>query len=205
MTLHILARVRSGHEFSTAEAINAMLHRPDPEGDLRPLGAVAIVPRTVNDVRDKKRNLVPTEQPALHGYMFLKIREQHWHRVKSGLWLQMPNGTRKRGGVHMVDEIPEKEWRGVQRFAAEIEMDYQHRMAEIDDRQWVKEHPGPRMYLAPYNVADKLHLLGGDLEARFVKSLGTVDAPMIEAEVMLMGRAVKVTTSPDKVEKWAAE
>ena len=47
MTLYLLIRTHSRAEFATAAAINAMLHRPDPDGDLRPIGAVALVPREV--------------------------------------------------------------------------------------------------------------------------------------------------------------
>jgi len=191
--IYILATTNTGREFATSDAINDM-------------GGHAVVPRTIDEIRDKKtRKHIMAEMPALARYMFLAISADQWHQIKDGVMIRLPNGTRKRSPITKVDEILPKEWERVKDFFAEIEMDYQYRTALLDDEEWQAQHPGPRKYLAPYNVADKLHLLGGDLQARFVQSLGTVDAPMIEAEVMMFGREVKVKVEPDKVRKWAAE
>ena len=189
--MYILAYAPSGKEFATADAINA-------------LGALAVVPRKVEETRNKERKHVIIESPALPNYMFLSISERIWHKIMAGMLVKG-----KTTHIHTVAEIGSKEWERVQNFLAEVEMDYQYRMALIEDREWQSRHPGPppseRPYIAPYNVEEKLHLLGGDLEARFIQSLGTQAAPMIEVEVTMFGRPVKAKVEPDKVKRWAAE
>ena len=173
--IHILASTSTRYEFATAEAINDM-------------GGIAIVPRTLEIARDAKRNRTTEDKPVLGGYMFLALTPSLWHRIKDGILAQ----GRRIPIWHRADIGP-REWLRVQAFAAEVEADYQYRAAMVDDMG------RPRQYLAPYNVADKLHILGGDLEARFIRSLGTVDAPMIEASVTMFGREITVKLDADKV------
>ena len=190
--IHILATAPTGREFATADAINN-------------LGGMAVVPRTVEEIRDKKRKHIMAELPAMHNYMFLSVTASQWHQINGGVMIRLESGHLKRVMVRTVRDILPQEWPRVQLFVAEIEMDYQHRMASIEHAAWEAAHPGTRPYLAPYNIGEKLPLLGGDLEAYFVRSLGTADAPMIEAEITMFGGPVRVTLDPAKVEKWAAE
>ena len=174
--IRILASTSHKREFDVADAIAA-------------LGGYPIAPRTVEEARDKDRKHVLKELPVLPGYLFIALRPNLWHTIKDGVRIK----SGRLVPVYRQADIGPKEWSRVQDFAARVEADYQHRMAMLQE--------GPRQYVAPYRVEERLHILGGDLEARFKRSLGTTDAPMIEAELTMFGREITVKLHPDAVGK----
>lgn len=207
MTLYLLCTTATGQEFAVAEGLAGM-------------GIDATVPRKAEEQRDKKqRKDVLVELPVLSNYLFLAISEADWHRISAGVWLTSTRWhakfprlitTRKRVMIHRACPISQAEWDiNCRPFFAAVEQDYLVRMdmaeAEIMNAKWDKDRPEPRKYLAPYNIDDRLGLLGGALQARFKRARGTLDAPLIEAEVMLFGREVKLTVAPDHVKGIAAE
>jgi transcription antitermination factor NusG len=164
MTLRLLAYAPYGQEFTVAAEINDM-------------GALAVVPRRVDLVRlPKQRRPQIVEEPFLRGYMFCAMSPDQWHEAPKEM--------------QTVKYIGPREWERVQDFAARIEQDYQHRMAQIE--------AGNR--LSEYNPGDALEILGGVMQGYMAKFLRLREGvvPMIEAEVQLtlMGKPVMAQIDP---------
>jgi hypothetical protein len=203
--MHILARVRSGHEFATADAINAMMHRPDQDGDLRPIGALAIVPRKVIVMPAKDgKAAYPDDRPLLPGVMLLAMDPLTWHRLKSNRkgYILMDKKGRKLHSPHKIEDILPRTWSGVQSFAERAEMEAQ--------RQEDRFQAG--LKVVRYKAGDKLRIVGdlihGQLRDHFARFLRIDGKGRIEAMVEgmeMMGKPVKVTLQPHDVDGIAAE
>jgi transcription antitermination factor NusG len=154
-------------------------------------------------VRDKQtRKHVITELPAMPNYIFAAMTEAEWHVMNHGM---------KIGGKlmrpHTVCNISPREWQRVRDFSARVEMDYQARMADLERQAREAETKG-KPYLPPYSLDQAIKLLGGELSGIMAKYKGVAyedGLPVIKAEINIMGRAVQVKASPDKVDRWMAE
>lgn len=186
MTLHILARVRSGHEFSTADAINAMLHRPDPDGDMRPLGAVAIVPREVIIERADKSAGKPERisyRPLLPRMMFLACTEAHWHMFQAK---RMFHEGHPLPPIRREFDIPSRSWAGCQDFAARAEQDCIYRLGRHEAGKRVRRiRPGQIVEMINATIGDV------DLAGRMGKVLRVEGGKvLVQTDVVLMGKPV---------------
>ena len=103
----------------------------------------------------------------------------------------MIDGHRHR--LRIVANISPREWPTVQAFAQRAEMDYQI-ADELQSRPALKDHgftPGDHIKLLSEGLQDAI--------ATFSRMVQTNGKPMIEAEMQIMGRAVKVRARPDQV------
>ena len=184
--MHILARVRSGHEFATAEAINAMLHRPDPQGDLRPMGAVAIVPREVIIERADKGAGKPeriTYRPLLPRMMFLACTESAWHLFQTK---RIFHNGQPLPPIAREFDIPARSWAGCQDFAARAEQLCAYRIGRHEAGKRVRAiRPGQIVEMINATIGDQ------DLAGRMGKVVKVQDGKVhVETNVVFMGKAV---------------
>ena len=186
--IRILGYAPASQIFATVEAINDM-------------GAYAVSPRKVVMVRhEKNHRWDATDAPALETYLFAQMTEADWHRIQSGLFVQG-----KRVILRKVVDLSDRQWDRVTEFAQRVEMDYQHEMERIEMDRFAST---PRPYVCPYDVGEALMLLDGELRGhmvRFTRSIEAGGVPVIEAEMQIMGQAVKVKVDPVKVKRWASE
>ena len=165
---YLLAYAPAKTEFAVAEAINE-------------IGALAVCPRKVELVRLAKRRRPEIEEsPVLPNYLFCAMSYQQWHQCIAD---RIIFDTVKWIGPH--------EWARVQAYAARVEQDYQHRMAQIEARERLSE----------YEPGDALKLLGGTFQGKMAVFRRMIEGkvPMIEAEMLgfqLLGRSVTVTVDP---------
>lgn len=180
--IHALLHTTAGREFAIADAINDM-------------GAWATAPRALHRERDANRKWVTKDIPALASYLFAAMTTDEWHRMNAGI---MINGHRIK--PRTIAHIVRQEWTGVQVFAARVEQDYLF-AAEAQTRA---ASAGQR-YVCPYRPGDAIQLLGDTLRdtmARFTRAYQDGGQDMIEAEMQIMGRPVKVKARPDAVAAW---
>jgi hypothetical protein len=196
MTMYILARVRSGKEFDTADAINAMLHRPDPDGDLRPIGALAIVPREVIIQRANPKINKPeriTYFPLLPRMMFLACTEAHWFRFQSQPMFNAKGELLP--PIRREFEILQRSWAGFQDFAARAEQDCTYRIARHEMGKKVRRiRPGQIVEMINATVGDV------DLAGRMFKVVKVHGGKVhVQTDVELMGKAVVARLDPEQV------
>lgn len=194
MTMYILARVRSGHEFATADAINAMTHRPDPDGDLRPLGAVAIVPREViiERAKDGKPERI-TYRPLLARMMFMACTEAHWFMFQSQ---RIFNATgQPLPPIHREFDILARSWAGFQDFTARAEQECLRRLGRHEAGKKVRRiRPGQIVEMINATVGDV------DLAGRMGKVVKVHGGKVhVQTDVELMGKAVVARLDPEQV------
>ena len=186
MTLYLLARTHSRHEFATADAIND-------------LGAVAVVPRKVAIIpaKDGKGERIEYT-PLLPRMMFLACTEQQWHTF-SAKRLHGPLGILP--PIRRELEILPRTWASFQDFAARAEQECEYRLGLHEAGRKVRN----------YRPGDMLRIIGGDLLdgqlrdqlGKFVKlDRGRV---VVETGVMLMGKPVVARLEPGDVMGVAAE
>jgi len=195
MTMHILARVRSGHEFATADAINAMLHRPDPDGDWRPIGALAIVPRAMSIIPAKDGKPERIEyRPLLPRLMFLACTEDHWHmfqakRIFGATGKPLPP-------IHRECVILPRSWAGCQDFAARADQECMYRLGMYERGKRVRNmRPGDIIRMIGASIGDV------ELAGRLGKVLRVKDGKVhVETDVMLMGKPVVAWLEPGQLE-----
>jgi hypothetical protein len=196
MTMYILARVRSGKEFETADAINAMMHRPDPDGDLRPIGALAIVPRAVSIIPAKEGKPERIEyRPLLPRLMFLACMEQHWHmfqakRIFGATGKPLPQ-------IHRECVILPRSWASCQDFAARADQECEYRRGMHERGKKVSNmRPGQiiRMIAGSIGDIDLAGRMGTVVRVQRGKVLVQTD------DVEFMGRAVVARLEPGQLE-----
>lgn len=205
MTIYILATTRTGQEFATADAINNLLHRPDPDGDLRSMGATAVVPRKVQNIPAKDGKPASYEyRPFMPQYIFLAMSEGAWHKTqRDPMHHTKPNGQR---GIlqpprKALDILP-RTWGEFQDFAARAEAACNRRIEQIERGEAV----------ARYRKGDKLRILGdmanGQLRSEVAEFLrldakGRIIAQSVGIEVL--GKPFTMTLDAGDVEAIAAE
>ena len=199
MTIYLLARTHSRKEFDTADAINAMIHRPDPEGDLRPTGAVAVVPREViiTPARDGKPEAI-TYRPLLPRLMFLACTEAQWHdfqhkRIYGPAGILPP--------IRREFDLLQVHWAGLQAFAARAEMECEYRIGCHEAGKRVKKmKAGQIIRMINATIAD-VDLAGR--MGRVVRMEG--GKVLVETDVLLMGKPVVARLEPGQIMGMAAE
>ena len=194
--IYILARVHSRHEFNTADAINNMTHRPDPDGDLQPIGAVAVVPREIVIERadpgaNKKESI--TYRPLLPRLMFLACTEQQWfqfqsHRLFNQFGQVLPPIRRE------MDILP-RSWAGLQAFAARAELECDFRLERFNAGKRVgKIRPGDVIRMIDATIADI------DLAGRMGKVLRVQGGKVfVQTDVQMMGKPVVAELQPRQI------
>lgn len=177
-----IASAPTGREFDARDA-------------LADLGITAIVPRQVNFLRQaSKRWPEPVTTPALPNYIFLAVTDHQWHIAARS------NAIRR-----TMLPISEAQWAAhVIRFAAQTETDYAERMeafaqavaarkAAKAEKRAAKAHP---LDIPAYNPGQTLRITAGPLCDQLATfSRLTTDAetlaPMIEAELNIMGQVIR--------------
>ena len=168
---YLLAYVRSGQEFATANAINDE-------------GGLAVAPRKVELVRHATHHKwEPVESPLLPNYVFCAVTPAQYYTAGQALQV---HGIRPR----MVMMFDKRQWVNVQAYAQRAEADYQFRMEQAEGRK----------YLSPYSPGDALQLLGGALIGQMVRFAGVAylpnnPHPLIAWEADMMGQVVSGTSS----------
>ena len=193
MTLYLLIRTHSRAEFATAAAINAMLHRPDPDGDLRPIGAVALVPREViiTPARDGKPEAI-TYRPLLPRLMFLACTERDWHQFQTQR-LYGPQGILP--PIRREFDLLPVHWAGLTAFAARAEQECEYRLGCHEAGKKVKKmKPGQIIRMINTTIADVD--LAGKL-GRVVRMEG--GKVHVQTDVEIMGKPVVVRLNPDQI------
>lgn len=184
--IHLLARVHSRHEFTTAQAINAMLHRPDPDGDLRPIGAVALVPREVIIIpaKDGKPERIDY-RPLLPRLMFLACTEAQWHQFQTQR-IYGPAGILP--PIRREFDLLPVHWAGLQAFAARAEMECAYRIGCHEAGKKVANmRPGDIIRMIEATIGDV------DLAGRLGKVVRTERGKVhVQTDVELMGKRVVV-------------
>lgn len=171
---YLLAYTAAGHEFETAEAINAM-------------GALAVVPRKVEAIRlPKRRYAEAVISPVLPNYLFLAMSPEQWHQAQADRII-----------FATVKWIGPNEWRRVQAYAERVEQDYMLRMEQIEARERVSEYdPGQALQLLGGAFRDSL--------AVFRRIVEGGKFPMVEYEVKgvrLLGKPIIGEIDPVLVRK----
>jgi len=203
--MYILATTRTGQEFTTAEAINRMMHRPDPDGDLRPAGALAVVPRRIVIVQGKDGKSATYEyRPFLPNYVFLAMDELLWSRIigRNKDCILRDDRARTIPPPFHQDDILPRTWADFQAFAHRAELACARRIEQIERGDAV----------ARYRRGDKLRILGdmtqGQLRAEVATFLrldakGRIVAESVGVEVF--GKPFTMTLDAVQVEAIAAE
>jgi len=190
--MYILATTRTGNEFATAEAINAM-------------GAMAVVPRKVQHIPAQNGKRATYDyRPFMPQYIFLAMTEAQWHETHTApiYWIK-PNGER---GIlpaprRALDILP-RTWADFQAFAHRAELACARRVEQIERGDAV----------ARYRRGDKLRILGdmtqGQLRAEVATFLrldakGRIVAESVGVEVF--GKPFTMTLDAVQVEAIAAE
>jgi hypothetical protein len=183
--IYLLCTTRSGAEFATAEAINAMMHRPDPDGDLRPLGAVAIVPREViiERAKDGKPERI-TYRPLLARMMFLECTDAHWRQFQAKRIFSVTGQPLP--AIRREFEILPRSWAGFQDFAARAEQECEYRRAMHEQGKKVRRiRPGQIVQMINATIGDE------DLAGKMGKVVRVEGGKVhVLTDVELMGKAV---------------
>lgn len=193
MTIYLLARVHSRAEFATATAINNMLHRPDPDGDLRPIGAVAVVPREVviTPAKDGKPERIDY-RPLLPRLMFLACTEVQWFMFQHKR-LYGPAGILP--PIRREFDILPVHWAGLQAFAARAEQECEYRIGCHERGKRVKKmKPGQIIRMINATIADVD--LAGKL-GRVVRMEG--ERVHVQTDVEMMGKPVVAILNADQI------
>jgi hypothetical protein len=210
--MYILATTRTGHEFATADAINAMMHRPDQDGDLRPMGAIAVVPRTVimerKDKADPQSPWITTHKPLLPRLIFIACSEQAWH-IMASIAFAVAHDIKP---IKRQLNIPKRQWightdkngvfhGGVQEFFARAEQEclYQAALHEAGRRK------------RNYRPGDLVRIIGPDLMTgqlgetlgRFIRQ--SSGKATIETSMVLMGKPVRTDVDMATIVGMSAE
>jgi transcription antitermination factor NusG len=173
MTLWAVA-VRNGTEFAVQEQIEA-------------LGLEASVPRRLDLERaPTKRFWEQVESPYLPGYVFAWFDAEDWHTIRHITEVRT-----------MMAVSPQAE-RLVRAFIDRVEADFAKRKAEADAGNKISK----------YNPGDLLTIMTGQFAgqlATFARILQTAHDvfPEIEAEMDMMGQAVKLRLDPISVRRAA--
>ena len=205
MTLYLLCTTRTHHEFATANAINDMTHRPDPTGDLRSMGAVAVVPRRIKQTEARDGKAASYDYaPFMPQYIFLAMSDAAWHQTQSA---PLYNVNTK--GERIILQPPRKVLEILPRSWAECQ-GFAHRAEIACDRRIEQIERGEAM--TRYRKGDKLRILGdvatGQLRPQFAAFIGLTAKGQILAESIgmeVLGKPFKVTLDPGDVEAMAAE
>lgn len=193
--MYILARTRSGCELKTADAINAMLHRPDPEGDWRPIGALAIVPRAVSIIPAKDGKPERIEyRPLLPRLMFLACTEAHWHmfqakRIFGATGKPLPP-------IHRECVILPRSWESCQDFAARAEQECAYRLGMHERGKKVSNmRPGQIIRMIAGSIGDI------DLAMRMGRVVRVQGGKvLVQTDVEFMGKPVVARLEPGQLE-----
>ena len=196
--MYILATTRTGQEFATADAINSMMHRPDPDGDLRPAGALAVVPRRIIIAPGKDGKRATYEyKPFLPNYVFLAMDELLWSRIISRNKATILRDDRHRTiqpPRHQDDILP-RTWASFQTFAARAEIEAQRQIDTFEAGQRVTR----------YSKGDKLRIIGdmmdGQLHGLWARFLRMENGrAVVEPEGMTMlGKQITVRLEPGQI------
>jgi transcriptional antiterminator NusG len=185
MTTLWIAYAATGQEFAVQEQCEA-------------LGLRAIAPRRVDMKRlPKRRRPEAVESAALPNYVFVWANAEGWHRLRDCKHVRTIMGVSKQeergfpGGVAPDGtEIPAR--LGLADFLADVQREYESRLAQIEAGQRVAE----------YEPGDVLEVMAGQFAgrlARFRRMIeGANDLPMIEAvlDLQLLGREVQMVIDP---------
>jgi transcription antitermination factor NusG len=149
------------------------------------LGLESFVPRRVDMIRQgKRRRPDPVISPAWPRYIFVDVTPDQWHWLKSSKH------------VHSVAWVPEREAQAIRKQARAIERDFTARMDQIE--------AGDRV--AEYEPGQVLDIVSGQFAGQIVTFIGMIERaeemfPTIEAEMVAMGRVVKMRLDPLDVRK----
>jgi len=197
--IYLLARTHSRHEFATATAINEMLHRPDPDGDLRPTGAVAVVPReiVITPAKDGKPEAI-TYRPLLPRLMFLACTNEQWHDFQHKR-IYGPQGILP--PIRREFDLLQVHWAGLQAFAARAEMECEYRIGCHEAGKKVANmRPGDIIRMISATIGDVD--LAGRLGEVVRMDRGKV---LVQTDVLLMGKPVVARLDPGQIIGMAAE
>lgn len=182
--IYLLAKVHSRKEFDTADAINNMLHRPDPDGDLRPIGAVAVVPREVviTPAKDGKPERIDY-RPLLPRLMFLACTQEQWHQFQTAR-IYGPAGILP--PIRRELDILPVHWAGLQAFAARAEQECEYRIGRHEAGKKVAN-------MRPGDIIRMINGTIGDVElagrmGKVIRVQGT--KVHVQTDVELMGKRV---------------
>lgn len=191
--IYLLARTHSRAEFATATAINEMLHRPDPDGDLRPIGAVAVVPREVviTPAKDGKPEKIDY-RPLLPRLMFLACTEAQWHQFHHKR-LYGPAGILP--PIRREFDLLPVHWAGLQAFAARAEQECEYRIGCHEAGKKVANmRPGDIIRMIEASIGDV------DLAGRLGKVVRMEHGKvLVQTDVMLMGKPVVARLEPGQI------
>lgn len=182
MTIYLLARTHSRHEFDTAAAIND-------------LGALAVVPRKVAIIPAKDGKPERIEySPLLPRLMFLACTESQWHEWHSHR-LHGPQGILP--PIRRELDILPRTWASFQDFAARAEQECEYRLGLHEAGRKVRN----------YRPGDMLRIIGGDLLdgqlGEFIRlEHGRV---VVQTKLVMMGKPVVARLQPGEVMGVAAE
>lgn len=149
------------------------------------LGLDCYVPRRVDMIRQgKRRRPDPVISPAWPRYIFVDVTQEQWH------WL------RDSKHVHSVAWVPEREAQAIRKQARAIERAFADRMEQIAAGDRVSE----------YEPGQLLDIVSGQFAGQIVTFRGMIERaeemfPTIEAEMVAMGRVVKMKLDPLDVRK----
>jgi len=193
LIIYLLARVHSRAEFATATAINEMLHRPDPEGDLRPIGAVAVVPREVviTPAKDGKPEAI-TYRPLLPRLMFLACTNEQWHdfqhkRIYGPAGILPP--------IRREFDLLAVHWAGLEAFAARAEMECEVMLARHEAGKKVRRlRKGEIIRMIEGTIGDV------DLAGRMGRVVKVeANRVHVQTDVEFMGKPVVARLEPGQI------
>ena len=157
----------------------------DAQAEAEALGIACIVPRRVDLIRQGKRRrpdrVITAAWPR---YIFADCTPEQWHDLTSIK------------GLRSVTWVPDKEAQSIRKQANAIERAFLQRMAQIEAGERVAEYePGHILQIVSGEFAGQL--------AAFTRMVERADEmfPQIEAEMAMMGRAVRVKLDPLYVRK----
>jgi len=197
--MYILATTRTNHEFATADAINRMMHRPDPDGDLRSMGGLVIVPRTVEITQAKGDKPDRIEyKPLLPRLLFIAMGEDQLHHIVTK---RIMGPEKLLPPIRRNFDILPRNWAQIQAFAKAADQDCEYRMGVHEAGKKVRNvRPGDIVRMIDCSIADK------ELAGRIGKVVRVHRGKIhVETDIIIMGKPVTARLDPRHITGIAAE